>query len=127
MRFPAARYVLIFAVLFSAKAQTRVVVTDVRQVVRLAPAWRSVLGEESFPDYFGRDPVRTGQVLDRVSGLLAQQWPGARVTFAEGNRIRFVRSGQPALPPPQLPARRGEGDIFVAIVQGLNPTTTATD
>ncbi|CAA9325317.1 MAG: hypothetical protein AVDCRST_MAG56-7089 [uncultured Cytophagales bacterium] len=127
MRFPAACCLLIFAVLFPARAQTRVVVSDVRQVVRLAPAWRSVLGEESFPDYFGRDSVRTGQVLDRVSGLLAQKWPGARVTFAEGNRIRFIRSGQPALPPPQLPARREEGDIFVAIVQGLNPTTTATD
>ncbi len=127
MRFPVACCLLIFAVLFSARAQPRVVVADVRQVIRLAPAWRSILGEESFPDYFGRDSVLNGQVLDQVGQLLGQKWPGAKVTFAGGNAIRFVRSGQPTLPTPQLPARRGEGDIFVAIVQGLTPTTTATD
>jgi hypothetical protein len=127
MRFTVAWCLLLLAGLFSAGAQPRVVVTDVRQVVRLAPAWRSVLGEESFPDYFGRDSVLSRQVLDRVSQLLGQKWPGARVTFAERKDIRFIRSGQAALPPPQLPAGRGAGDIFVAIVQGLNPTTTATD
>ncbi|MBD0259278.1 MAG: hypothetical protein ICV83_26465, partial [Cytophagales bacterium] len=107
MRFPAACCLLIFAVLCAARAQTRVVVADVRQVVRLAPAWRSVLGEESFPDYFGRDSALTGQVLDRVSQLLGQKWPGAKVTFAGGNAIRLVRSSQPTWPTPHRPAGRG--------------------
>ncbi len=127
MRFTVAWWLLFLAGLSAAEAQPRVVVTNVQQVVRLAPAWRSVLGEVSFPDYFGRDSALSGQVLDRVGQLLGQKWPGARVTFAGGKSIRLIRSGQPTLPPPQLPAQRGEGDIFVAIVQGLNPTTTATD
>jgi hypothetical protein len=127
MRFTVAGCLLFLAELFPALAQPRVVVTDVRQVVRLAPAWRSVLGEESFPDYFGRDSTLKGQALDQISTLLGQKWPGARVTFAGGNALRFIRSNQPTLPPPHLPAQRGKGDIFVAIVQGLNPTTTATD
>jgi hypothetical protein len=122
-----ASCLLFLAVLFPAKAQPRVVVTGVQQVVRLAPAWRSVLGEESFPDYFGRDSTQRGQVLNQISKLLGQKWPGARVTFGGGDALRFIRSNQPTLPPPQLPAGREEGDIFVAIVQGLNPTTTATD
>ncbi len=104
-----------------------VVVSDIRQVVRLAPAWRSVLSEESFPDYFGSDSLLNGQVLEKVGQLLQKKWPGASVKWANAKEIGFIRSGGVALPPPQIQADRSQGDIFVAIVQGLSPTTTATD
>jgi hypothetical protein len=83
-------------------------VTDVRQVIRLAPAWRSVLGEESFPDYFGRDSTLNGQVLDRVGQLL-----GAEVARRPGNvcgreKHPFHPFGpaRPAAAPIARPARR---------------------
>ncbi len=52
---------------------------------------------------------------------------GAQVKFIREGRIGFTRSGQAFLPLPAISGNPEEGDIFVAIVQGINPTTTATD
>ncbi len=110
-----------------AQAQPVVVVTEIRQVVKLVPAWRSVLSEESFPDYFGEDTLLHRQVLAQTGQLLQKKWEGAQVKFIREGRIGFTRSGQAFLPPPAISGNPEEGDIFVAIVQGINPTTTATD
>lgn len=117
----------ISGLLFKAQAQPVVVVTGVRQVIKLVPAWRSVLNEESFPDYFGQDSLLHKQILVQTGQLLQKKWEGAQVKFIREGRIDFTRSGQALLPPPAVRANREEGDIFVAIVQGINPTTTATD
>ncbi len=61
-----------------AQAQPVVVVTEIRQVVKLVPAWRSVLSEESFPDYFGEDTLLHRQVLAQTGQLLQKKWEGRR-------------------------------------------------
>jgi hypothetical protein len=86
-----------------------------------------VLSEESFPDYFSEDTLLHRRVLSQTGQLLQKKWVGAQVKFIREGHIRFTRSGQTFLPPPAISGNREEGDIFVAIMQGVNPTTTATD
>ncbi len=110
----------------SATAQSRTaVVTGISQVVRLSPAVRSVVGEESFPDYLSQRPDLQNSILETVKTSLAAQQAVNAVTFRQpaGGWLDYGN----AVAPLHIDRNRGDGDLYVGIQQVVQLTTTAAD
>lgn len=108
-----------------AQDSTVAVLTQVEQVVRLSPAVRSAIGEESFPDYLAQMPALQNSIFQIIKTSLARK-------FSVGT----VRIQQPAGPwldyrnvvaPVHISRNRGEGNLYVAVQQIVQLTTTSAD
>lgn len=107
-------------------AQTRTaVVTGVSQAVRLSPAVRSVLTEESFPDYLSQQPGLQNSIFSTIKTSLGEQFSVGEVAFKQpaGGWLDYGN----IVAPLQIDHNRGDGDLYVGIQQVVQLTTTAAD
>ncbi len=119
--------ILIFLAHASWAQREVVVVTQLQQVIRLSPAWRSVLNEESFPGNLQKDSLWNGQVVQRTKQLVGEKWNGAQVIFQNGEKVQFSLTSQALMAPPAITSDRNQGTYFIAIIQGISLTTTSVD
>ena len=106
-------------------AQDTAVVANIRQEVRIYPAWRSILSEESFPADIQTDTLWQSSVKTRLQQLLRQKFGVSQVLFPKPNPLDYVVTGNASLvqvPPPAI-----TGDLTVDIYMVITLTTTSME
>lgn len=119
-------YILLLAVFYTSYGQGKIaVITDVQQEVKLYPSLRSLLSEQSFPDYFTQDTIWQQTVLRELQTQLSKKL-GITEVYAQDSAalLRFVYSGTP-LPPKLRMAGvdRATDAYFVAFTNTIAFTT----
>ncbi|QHT69863.1 hypothetical protein GXP67_26055 [Rhodocytophaga rosea] len=117
--------ICIIAMAGRASAQDTAVVASIRQEVRIYPAWRSILSDESFPDYIESDTLWQSSVKTTLQQLLKQKFGVSQVLFTRSNPVTYQVTGNASLSNTSLPATTG--DLMVDIYMVINLTTTSMD
>jgi hypothetical protein len=103
------------------------VISSVEQTVKLLPAWRSVVSEESFPNYPGQDSAVVTALVQKTKTLLQKKWQSASVSFDGPETIRFSINGQGFPLGGAVTVNVGKGELYVQINQVIAFHTTAAD
>ncbi|MDJ1481158.1 hypothetical protein QNI16_11735 [Cytophagaceae bacterium YF14B1] len=101
------------------------VVTKIEQIVRLSPTVRSMLSEESFPDYISLDPKLQAGIVSSVKSAVSRKFGVKEVVINQsaGNWLDFRNIAAPV----QVDVNRGNGTVYIAIQQVIQLTTTSAD
>lgn len=119
------------AACWASQAQTAVqdsvvaVVTRIEQVVRVSPAVRSTLSEESFPDHLAARPDLQTRVVRSLETALAGRLAVRKVQLRQppGHWLDYRN----VVAPLTIDRNRGKGTYYVGVQQVVQLTTTAAD
>jgi hypothetical protein len=117
--------ICIITMVCQVSAQDTAIVSTIRQEVRIYPAWRSILSEESFPDYIKTDTLWQSSVKSTLQLLLRQKFGVSHVLFSKPNPVDNVVTGNASLANTQ--ASSIGGDLMAEIYMVINLTTTSMD
>lgn len=106
-------------------AQDTAVVTSLRQEVRIYPMWRSILNEESFPDYLEADSLWQTSVTEKLQQLLKQKFGLSHVLFAKTKPVEYLVTG--SVPKQNSAFTANSGDLQVDIQMVITLATTSMD
>jgi hypothetical protein len=115
----------IITIICKVSAQDTAIVSTIRQEVRVYPAWRSILSDESFPNYIKTDTMWQSSVKATLQQLLRQKFGVSQVLFPKPNPIDYIVTGNASLAHTQ--ALSIQGDLMVDIYMVINLTTTSMD
>lgn len=109
--------------------QAVAIITDVQQDIKLYPSLRSILSEQSFPDYFTKDTQWQQTILQELQAQLSKKLGVQEVHVQDSSAlIKFVVTGSPLPAKLKLAgANRAEGSYFVAFTSTIALTTTAIE
>lgn len=122
-----AKLILVFSwFTFYAAIAQQAVITHVRQEVKLYATWRSILSEESFPDYFRQDSLFTANLLDTIRTLTRQNLQATSVVTPP--TITFSLTSAANQPSKQSVTQTdGQADWLVSINGSINLSTTSNN
>lgn len=100
-------------------------VSGIQMEVKLNPAWRSILNEESFPDYLESDTIWQSTLREKIHHLVGQKFKVKQTIFAEAPLVHFFfsRGGAFTASSPEKKA----GQLSVSIHHTIGLVTTAMD
>lgn len=101
------------------------VVTPIQVEVKLYPAWRSILSEESFPDYITSDTLWQLAMRQKVEQWVQQKFAVKQVLFTDSMPVHFRYSKGTLLKQAQSEVRPGQ--LLINIHQTIGLTTTGVD
>jgi hypothetical protein len=105
------------------------VITDIQQEIKLYPSLRSILSEQSFPDYFTSDRAWQQSILQELQTQISKKLGVKEVYVADSSAlVTFAVSGSP------LPSKlkftgvdRASASYFAAFTSTIVLTTTAVE
>jgi hypothetical protein len=105
------------------------VITDIQQEIKLYPSLRSILSEQSFPDYFTSDTLWQKTVLQELRAQLGKKLGVKEIYVPDSSAlVKFVVSATPLSPRLRLAStNRATAAYFVAFTSTIALTTTAVE